>query len=116
MSIDGFLTTLKHTPESVEFSDTMATIEEHYVFEPTRFHNGDLTNEPEQNQGSCKLLAFARLNNLSQPETLACFGQYYRKDVLEHPAGTDHQNIRNFMSQGWDGVRFEGQPLTPKGK
>lgn len=113
MDIDGFLTALRNAPATVEFSDTMAVIEANYKFLPTRFQNGDLTNEAEQNQGSCKLLAFAQLNSLSQQQTLACFGQYYRKDVLEHPAGTDHQNIRNFMEKGWDGVSFEGQPLTP---
>ncbi|MGL5142536.1 MAG: HopJ type III effector protein, partial [Acinetobacter baumannii] len=27
---------------------------------------------------------------------------------------TDHQNIRQFMQNGWDGVKFEGQALTEK--
>jgi hypothetical protein len=34
--------------------------------------------------------------------------------VLKNPDGTDHQNIRNFMKHGWDGVRFEGEPLKPR--
>ncbi|MBU3070975.1 HopJ type III effector protein [Aestuariicella sp. G3-2] len=115
MSIDDFLNTLRNTPDTVDFTDTMAIIEANYQFTPTRFKNGDLTNEPEQNQGSCKLLAFAKLQGLDAEHTLACFGQYYRQDVLNHPEGTDHQNIRNFMKHGWEGIAFEGEPLTPKG-
>lgn len=114
MSIAAFLNTLKTTPESIQFSDTIAVIEANYQFTPTRFRNGELTNEAEQNQGSCKLLSFARLQGLSVAETLACFGQYYREDVLQNPEGTDHQNIRNFSKYGWDGVVFEGEALTPR--
>jgi len=115
MNLDDFLNTLKNTPDSVEFTDTMAVIEAGYKFTPTRFQNGDLTNEPEQNQGSCKILAFGKLQGLSAEQTLACFGEYYRQDVLNNPAGSDHQNIRNFMKHGWDGVSFEEQPLSAKG-
>ncbi|WP_188863865.1 HopJ type III effector protein, partial [Aliivibrio fischeri] len=46
--------------------------------------------------------------------TLACFGQYYRHDVLENPQGDDHQNIRNFMVTGWAGVQFKTQALQAK--
>jgi hypothetical protein len=45
---------------------------------------------------------------------LACFGSYYRKDVLENPNGTDHQNIRNFMNRGWEGISFEKEALGIK--
>ena len=114
MKIDAFLATLRNTPDSVEFTDTMAVIEANYDFSPTRFTNGDTINEAEQNQGSCKLLGFAQLQQLSQAETLACFGKYYREDVLQNPKGEDHQNIRNFMQTGWDGVSFEGTPLSAK--
>jgi hypothetical protein len=42
------------------------------------------------------------------------WGQYYR-DVLATPDGTDHQNIRNFMKTGWEGVDFSnGIALTKK--
>ena len=46
--------------------------------------------------------------------TLACFGAFYTEDVLKNPDGTDHQNIRNFMKTGWDGIAFYGEPLTLK--
>jgi hypothetical protein len=26
----------------------------------------------------------------------------------------DHQNIRQFMQNGWDGIKFEGDALTAK--
>jgi hypothetical protein len=45
---------------------------------------------------------------------LNCFGEYYRTDVLQHPDAIDHQNIRNFIRFGWDGVRFDGAALTLK--
>jgi hypothetical protein len=112
MKIDDFLATLRNTPESVQFEDAMAVIAANYQFTPTAFSNGDLQNAPDQNQGSCKLLAFAKLQQLSPEATLACFGKYYREDVLQNPEGNDHQNIRNFMTTGWEGVSFEGEPLA----
>jgi hypothetical protein len=51
---------------------------------------------------------------LGKKETLACFGSYYTKDVLENPNGTDHQNIRNFMIGGWDGISFDNEALSLK--
>jgi len=111
MSLTAFLQRLRETPEQIEFADTIATIEAHYDYTPTAFKNGDLDNAAGQNGGSCKIFAFARLQGLSQDETLACFGRYYRDDVLKHPEATDHQNIRNFMRSGWSGVAFGGEAL-----
>ena len=71
-------------------------------------------NAAGENSGSCKLFAFAQLQNLSEAETLACFGAYYYEEVLENPEGTNHQNIRNFMITGWDGIHFEGEALVLK--
>src|SRR3546814_18418029 len=51
---------------------------------------------------------------LSEAETLACFGCFYREDVLKNPDGTDHQNIRNFMRCGWGGVAFGERPLRSR--
>jgi hypothetical protein len=50
---------------------------------------------------------------LNEKQTLACFGKYYREDVLRHPENDDHANIRNFMLYGWEGIVFEGEALTP---
>ncbi len=109
-----FLQTLSSTPETIAFSDTIAVIEANYNFTPTAFRNGELQNEAGQNNGSCKLFSFARLHNLTQQQTLHCFGGYYRDDVLQHPDATDHQNIRNFIRFGWDGIAFAGDALTAK--
>jgi HopJ type III effector protein len=34
--------------------------------------------------------------------------------VIEHPEGQDHQNIRQFIKDGWDGIQFESDPLHLK--
>lgn len=44
------------------------------------------------------------LHKLTKEQTLNGFGGYYREDVLKNPQGTDHEQIRNFMNHGWDGV------------
>jgi hypothetical protein len=114
MQLEQFLTKLNNSPESVQFEDTMATIEANYDYQASAFTNGNAENSAEQNQGSCKLLAFAKLQGFSVEQTLACFGRYYREDVLGNPEGDDHQNIRQFMANGWDGVSFAVTPLTAK--
>jgi hypothetical protein len=99
--------------DSLEFQHSIEVIQRHYDYQPTGFDNGSLRNEAGQNEGSCKIFSFARLNDLDQHQTLACFGGFYR-DVLKAPQGSDHGNIRAFMASGWDGIRFDGQALTPK--
>lgn len=105
---------LEKSPEEIHFKDVIAFIDEHYYFTPTKFTNGNTVNEADQNNGSCKVFSFAKLNDLSKQETLYLFGEFYREDVLKNPEGTDHQNIRNFMEFGWDGVSFEGNALARK--
>ncbi len=114
MELKTFLDNLERSPSEVEFEHTMATIDANYDFEPTAFSNGDTKNEANQNNGSCKIFAFAQLNGLDVESTLACFGRFYRVDVLEHPTNNDHQNIRNFITHGWSGITFEQQPLIAK--
>ena len=113
MTIDAFLEKLSQQPDNIEFNDTMVVIDENYTFTPTEFTNGDTVNETNQNNGSCKIFAFGLLNGLSEQQTLACFGSYYRDDVLGNPDGEDHQNIRNFIKTGWAGIQFSGQALNP---
>jgi CDGSH-type Zn-finger protein len=95
----------------------MSVIDTHYRYEPCRFRNGvgddALINEPGTNQGSCKIFFFAQLLELDQAGTLSLFGDFYRRDVLEHPDGTGHANIRRFMRDGWAGIAYEGIALTP---
>ena len=114
MELNEFLQRLNDAPDSIAFSDTLALIESLYDFTPTRFSNGGLVSEAGQNSGSCKIFSFAQLHGLSAQQTLHCFGAYYRRDVLKHPQGTDHQNIRNFMATGWAGIVFQGSALHAK--
>lgn len=114
MSIPEFIAKVKQSPEKIMFPETIALIEEKYHFTPTAFTNGTQKNAAGENSGSCKLFAFAKLQNLSQEETLACFGAFYREDVLQDPNGNNHQNIRNFIANGWNGLAFEGEALTSK--
>lgn len=113
MQINEFLNRLDTAPASIQFPEVIALIDSLYSFTPTAFQNGELHNAAGQNSGSCKLFSFAKLQGFNLEQTLACFGDYYRRDVLEHPEATDHQNIRNFMRFGWDGIRFEGNALEP---
>ena len=109
-----FLQDLETAPDSINFNTTISVIDAHYDFTPTAFRNGELQNEAGQNNGSCKVFSFARLHKLSPLQTLHCFGSYYRDDVLKHPQGTDHQNIRNFIKTGWEGIAFQGDALALK--
>lgn len=108
------ITQIKKSPASITFPEVIAHIDANYDFTPTRFVNGETINEAGQNNGSCKIFSFAKLMDLSKEETLSLFGDFYRKDVLENPSGTDHLNIRNFMNLGWEGIQFEGEALIKK--
>lgn len=113
--VKEFIQKLKHG--SVEFKETMQLIGSHYRYQPTPFKNGTendiVFNEAGQNEGSCKVFAFAKLHHLSELETLKCFGHFYHKDVLGNPDSETHPNIRTFMKYGWSGIRFDKEPLIP---
>lgn len=114
MKVSDFIADLKKEPRANTFSRTMKVIEENYHFIPTAFKNGAIENKAGENNGSCKIFAFAELQELDKDQTLACFGSYYFDDVLENPAGTGHSNIRNFMKTGWGGIQFRGTALEAK--
>lgn len=114
MSLEQFLEQVKNEPKTIRFEDSMAVIDANYNFTPTGFKNGTLINAANQNNGSCKIFAFAQLQNLSKEETLACFGKFYFEEVLENPQAEGHQNIRNFMQYSWSGIAFNGSPLQVK--
>ncbi len=113
MSLNKLLEQIAQNPKHVEFDQVMNVIADNYDYTPTRFCNGpELVNEAGTNEGSCKIFAFANLQQLNKDETLACFGQYYREDVLGNLDGDNHGNIRSFIKHGWDGIEFEGTALT----
>lgn len=118
LSVAELIAQIRALPEDVAFADVMATISAHYDYQPVRFTNGvegdSVVSEAGTNEGSCKIFAFGQLNGLTESEVLACFGDYYRKDVLQHPEGSDHGNIRTFIKYGWKGIELEGEALIVK--
>lgn len=114
MTIRDLIAQVRSAADSIEFSEVMTVINDNYNYTPTTFRNGDIVNEAGTNEGSCKIFYFAQLNALSEIETLALFGAFYRDDVLANPAGEDHANIRNFILDGWLGIGFEGIALAPQ--
>lgn len=116
MTIEELIMQIKTRPETVEFEEVIDGIDDYYDYTPTHFTNGQghdvVINQPGSNEGSCKIFAFATLEGLNEEETLACFGKYYREDVLQHPQANDHANIRTFMRHGWSGIHFEHSALV----
>jgi DNA-binding IscR family transcriptional regulator len=110
----NFINKIKQSPETISFQDTIAVIDSNYNFTPTAFKNGNQYNIANENNGSCKIFAFAKINNLEKDATLSLFGSYYFDDVLKNPDKNDHQNIRNFITFGWDGISFDGEALKTK--
>ncbi len=116
MSLTTFLEKVRNNIP-VSFNETIAVITENYHYQATEFSNGlsehRLVNLAGTNEGSCKIFAFALIHQLSQQQTLKLFGDYYA-DVLNDPTGSGHQNIRNFMRDGWQGIGFKSDSLTVK--
>ena len=112
MKVSEFIAKVKTEPNKVSFEETISVIDANYQFTPTVFSNGNQINDVNENNGSCKIFAFAKLNQLNKLQTLTCFGNYYFEEVVLHPEGIDHQNIRNFMKFGWDGIHFNKEALS----
>jgi len=111
--ITQFLETLRTNPQSIQFADVIALIDTYYDHQPTAFTNGAINNEAGENQGSAKVFSFARLHNLDETETLLCFAEHFRS-VTDTPTGSDHQNIRQFIVNGWSGIELPEGCLTLK--
>lgn len=105
-------------PETISFQETIDIIDDFYHYSPSQFTNGYekelITNKAGSNEGSCKIFAFAKLHELDDIQTLNCFGDYYRIDVLQNPENEDHANIRTFMTYGLKHILFSGSALTKK--
>lgn len=117
-TLETLLQQIKSTPENTEFQQVISIITEHYDYTPSQFSNGRdndcVISQAGENEGSCKIFAFAQLNQLNKNQTLHCFGNYYRNDVLEHPENIDHANIRTFTKHGSENITFETMPLIEK--
>jgi len=99
--------------QKLTFKEIIAYIDENFEYTASSFKNGALMNGENENQGSAKTLYFAKLNNLSVEDTLKLFAEHYQA-VLDDKDGSSHQNIRNFMHNGWEGVAFETEVLRLK--
>ncbi|KAL3932493.1 MAG: hypothetical protein SGBAC_010822 [Bacillariaceae sp.] len=98
----------------LKFEEVIELIDTHYECGLIEWKNGNIVNKQGENEGSAKVLSYAALSEMDKETTLKLWGQYYR-DVVAKPDGDDHQNIRQFMANGWDGVPFEnGIALTKK--
>lgn len=114
LSTQTLIEKIKQSPEQVQFKEVIDVIEREYDFTPTAFLNGQQNNGVNENNGSCKIFSFATINQLTEAETLHLFGDFYRVDVLANPEASDHQNIRQFILNGWSGVSFSSPALVSK--
>lgn len=105
-TVAEFIEKIRTNPNGVEFTETMEVIADNYTYCPSGFDNGGVESEAGTNEGSCKIFAFGKINDLTKEETLKCFGHFYY-GVLETPNDNDHANIRQFMKTGWEGISFE---------
>ena len=112
--IQTFIERLRSNADSVTFAEVIDLIDTYYHHTPTAFSNGSVINQAGENQGSAKVLSFARLHGLTEQETLHCFAEHWRS-VRSNPDGSDHQNIRQFMQNGWNGLQLSEACLTIKG-
>ena len=93
------------------FADTLAFIDANYSYTPRAFDNGGLHNAAGSNQGSCKILGLALLENLSTADALRAFGEHYTW-VLAHPERSEQANIRQLLQYGLTAVHFTQLPLS----
>ncbi|WP_297984379.1 HopJ type III effector protein [uncultured Chryseobacterium sp.] len=103
----------KQFQNNFDFKDVIEYIDSQYDFTPSEFSNEEIVKEAGQNNGSCKVFSFAKLQNLSKEQTLSLFAEHYQS-VLQTPDGNDHHNIRNFLKFGWDGISFQNEALIRK--
>lgn len=113
MSLQTFVDRIYGDVATIQFSEAIEAIDAHFDFTPVAFKCGEQHNAAGTNIGSCKILSFAHMMNLPESIAVHLFGDYFREDVVKHPDGTDHPNIREFMRVGWKGVQFSAPALKP---
>jgi len=99
--------------QNLPFKEIVGYIDENFYYTPSDFKNGDVINAANENQGSAKVLYFAKMLKLSVEDTLKLFAEHYVA-VIGAKDGSSHQNIRSFMKNGWEGVEFEKEVLRIK--
>jgi len=86
---------------------TIAGIRSMYDVPPQAFSVGGHENSPGENEGSLAIFGFAKMHNLHNNQVFSMFCEA-GDEVLANPEGTDHPNIRAFIGDNFDGVRFPG--------
>ena len=61
-NISQFLDKANANPDTVTFQETVTVIDANYTFTPTAFKNGNHFNNANENNCSCKIFAFAKVN------------------------------------------------------
>ena len=112
--IQSFIERLRLNADSIAFAEVIDLIDTYYHHTPTAFSNGSLINQAGENQGSAKVLSFARLHGLTNKRPFTVLPSIGVRCV-QIPMAADHQNIRQFMQNGWDGVQLSEACLTIKG-
>ena len=67
--IQTFIERLRSNADSVTFAEVIDLIDTYYHHTPTAFSNESAINQAGENQGSAKVLSFARLHGLTEQET-----------------------------------------------
>ena len=97
--IQTFLERLRSNADSVTFAEVIDLIDTYYLHTPTAFSNGSVVNQAGENQGSAKVLSFARLHGLTEQETLHCFAEHWRS-VRSNPMARIIKTFGNLCKMG----------------
>jgi len=84
-------------------AESISFIDKHYDYFAVPFSCGEVVNPANTNTGSAKIFSFGLMTRMSKEQVLRLFGEVYRN---LSPNGSDHQNIRSFVKNGWPGVVF----------
>ena len=99
---------------ALTFQNVLDAINANYDFYPTAFGvTKEAPNPAGQNEGACRVLAFAKDQNLDKETALKLFAEHYQ-NVLDDPAGDNHQNIRLLMRHGLGEAWFDETALARK--
>lgn len=101
-AVKDFINIVK-SGEQIMLADTVKMIDNEFDYFEVPFNCGDAQNAINENATSGKIFSLALIAGLDKDTTLNLFGEVYR-DLS--PSGSDHQNIREFIKSGIDGLKF----------
>ncbi|MBT3727100.1 hypothetical protein HOG21_05480 [bacterium] len=98
---------LLEAKEAETFDDFIAFVDKYFMLISTGFNNNGLKNNKFKNEGSLKVLAFAKYCKMTDVTEIAGLFKGYYKDVLKDPKGDNHQNIRHLINGSIYEVSFD---------